>query len=256
MKTKNVTSSQKHSSLNRATSKKQIPIINVTADEIVAVGSTIELTLGAQVDPQSAQGAIRVVRGCEQVATGIALAKPGRVVTVRLDEAAIGACELVVSELLGTKGETLVDYYRLPFSVVPISGKVPNGLRVEHTVRLFIDELDIVRLAPGEATRAGHVDVVKAVHRTKGTPVELAFDERGERVEIDKQLAQLAQRRADKYGRIHDSLFQRIEQAKESDRVPIVVWPRLELPPASYDKPADRRSVEPPEGEKKGPFLI
>ena len=84
MKTKNVTSSQKHSSLNRATSKKQIPISNVTADEIVAVGSTIELTLGAQVDPQSAQGAIRVVRGCEQVATGIALAKPGRVVTVRL----------------------------------------------------------------------------------------------------------------------------------------------------------------------------
>lgn len=215
----------------RGASKKQFPIVNVTADEIVAVGSTIELTLGAQVDPQSAQGAIRVVRGSEEIATGIALANRGRVVTVRLDEAAIGACELVVSELLGTKGETLVDRYRLPFSVVPISGKVPDDLRVEHAVRLFIDDLHVVRLAPGEATRAGHVDVVKAVHRTKGTPVELAFDERGERVEIDKQFAQLAQRRADKYGRIHDTLFQRIEQAKESDRVPIVVWPRVELPP-------------------------
>ena len=33
--------------------------------------------------------------------------------------------------------------------------------------------------------------------------------------------------------------------------MPIVVWPRLELPPAPYEKPADRRSVEPPEGEKK-----
>src|SRR5512132_1985816 len=235
----------------RGASKKQFPIVNVTADEIVAVGSTIELTLGAQVDPQSAQGAIRVVRGSEEIATGIALANRGRVVTVRLDEAALGACELVVSELLGTKGETLVDRYRLPFSVVPISGKVPDDQRVEHAVRLFIDDLHVVRLAPGEATRAGHVDVVKAVHRTKGTPVELAFDERGERVEIDKQFAQLAQRRADKYGRIHDTLFQRIEQAKESDRVPIVVWPRVELPPASFEKPADRRSVEPPEGEKK-----
>ena len=234
----------------RGASKKQIPISNVTADEIVAVGSTIELTLGAQVDPQSAQGAICVVRGCEQVATGIALANRGRVVTVRLDEAAIGACELVVSELLSTKGETLVDRYHLPFSVVPISGKVPDDLRVEHAVRLFIDDLHVVRLAPGEATR-GHVDVVKAVHRKKGTPVELAFDERGERVEIGKQLAQLAQRRADKYGRIHDTLFQRIEQAKESDRVPIVVWARVELPPAPFEKPADRRSVEPPEGEKK-----
>jgi hypothetical protein len=36
---------------------------NVTADEIVAPGSIIELTFSAQVDPQSAQGAIRVVRG-------------------------------------------------------------------------------------------------------------------------------------------------------------------------------------------------
>ena len=33
--------------------------------------------------------------------------------------------------------------------------------------------------------------------------------------------------------------------------MPIVVWPRLELPPAPYEKPADRRSVEPPDGEKK-----
>ena len=38
---------------------------NVTADEVVAPGSIIELTFSAQVDPQSAQGAIRVVRGCE-----------------------------------------------------------------------------------------------------------------------------------------------------------------------------------------------
>jgi hypothetical protein len=95
------------------------------------------------------------------------------------------------------------------------------------------------------------VDVVKAVHRTKGSPVELAFDERGERVDIDKLLAELARRRAEKYGRIHETLFERIEQAKESERVEIVVWPRLELSPAPYDKPADRRSLEPPEGEKK-----
>ena len=55
---------------------------------------------------------------------------------------------------------------------------------------------------------------------TKGTPVELAFDERGERVDIGKRLAELAQRRAEKYGRIHETLFHRIEQAKESERVP------------------------------------
>ena len=66
-----------------------------------------------------------MVRGSEEIATGIALANRGRVVTVRLDEAAIGACELVVSELLGTKGETLVDRYRLPFSVGADLGQGP-----------------------------------------------------------------------------------------------------------------------------------
>ena len=224
---------------------------NICADTIVAAGSSIELTLPAPIDPQSAQGAIRVVRGCERVKAHIQLDKRGRVVTVRLDEATVGSCELVVSELLSTKGERIVEHYRLPFAIVPIAGKVPRDLRVEHAVRLFIGELNVVRLGPGETTRGGYVDVVKAVHRTKGTPVELAFDERGERVDIDKLLAELADRRAEKYGRIHETLFERIEHAKETERFGIVVWPRLELSPAPYDKPADRRSVEPPEGEKK-----
>lgn len=224
---------------------------NITADEIVAPGSTIELTFSAPVAAQSAQGSIRVAHRCEQVTTSIGLTNRGRTVTVRLDEATLGACELVITELLGLKGQSLVAHYRLPFSVVPISGKVPADLRVEHAVRLFIDDLNVVRLAPGELRRAGYVDVVKAVHRAKGTPVEMAFDERGERVDIDKRLAELARRRADKYGRIHETLFQRIEQAKEGDRVPIVIWPRVTLSAAPYEKPADRRVVEPPAGEKR-----
>ena len=224
---------------------------SIAADEIVAPGSTIELTFGAPVEAQSAQGAIRVVSRCKQLSTTIGLTNRGRSVTVRLDDGVLGACELTISELLSVKGETLVDGYRLPFSVVPISGKVPADLRVEHAVRLFIDDLSVVRLAPGELRRGGYVDVVKAVHRTKGTPVEMAFDERGERVDIEKRLAELSKRRADKYGRIHETLFQRIEQAKEGDRVPIVIWPRVTLAPAPYEKPADRRVAEPPAGEKR-----
>jgi hypothetical protein len=224
---------------------------SITADEVIVPGTPIQLTFGAEVDAQSAQGAIRVERRCEQVAIRITLEKRGRLATVHLDDAATGACSLVVSELLSTKGHKLVAYHRLPFSVVPISGKVPGELRIEHAVRLFIDTLQVVRLAPGEATRAGHVDVVKAVDRVKGTAVELAFDERGERVDFDAELAQLAKRRADKYGRIHETLFNKIANAKDGERVPIVVWPRLEMSAAPYPKPADRRSVEPPDGEKR-----
>jgi len=224
---------------------------NITADEVIAPGTTIELTFSAEVDAQSAQGAIRVQRRCEQVAATVTLAKRGRLATVQLDDAAIGAHSLIVSELLSAKGEKLVDSYRLPFSVIPVTGKIPPELRIEHTVRLFIDELNVVRLAPGQLTRAGHVDVVKAVDRTKGTPVEIAFDDKGQRVDIDAQLADLAKRRAAKFGRIHETLFQKIANAKDSEKIPIVVWPRVELSAAPYPKPADRRSDEPPDGEKK-----
>jgi hypothetical protein len=224
---------------------------SITADEVIAPGAVIELAFAAPVDPQSAQAAIRVVRGCEPLRVAIELAKRGRVVSVRIDEAVVGACQLLVGEVLGVKGERLVERHRVAFSVLPISGKLPENLRVEHAVRLFIDELQVVRLAPGEKRSEGHIDVVKAVHRRKGTAVELAFDERGARVDIAKELAALAGRRAARFGRMHETLFQRIEKAKESDRVDIVVWPRLELPAAPYEKPADRRSIEPPEGEKK-----
>ncbi len=188
---------------------------SITADEVVAPGTVIELAFAAPVDAQSAQAAIRVMRGCEPLRVAVELAKRGRVVTVRLDEATVGACQLVITELLGTKGERLVERHRIAFSVLPISGKLPDNLRVEHAVRLFIDELEVIRLAPGEKRSEGHVDVVKAVHRGKGTPVELAFDERGARVDIARRLAALAERRAARFGRIDETLFQRIEKAKD-----------------------------------------
>ena len=233
--------------------KAAVPVFtsSVTPDEIIAPGTAIELTFRSEVDRQSAQASIRVERKCEQVATQVALDKRGRVATVRLDESAIGPHALVITELLSTKGEKLVENYRVPFSVVPISGKIPGELRVEHAVRLFIGDLHVTRFGPGEEGRAGHVDVVKAVDRTKGTPIELAFDERGQRVDIADRLAQLAKRRAAKYGRLHETLFDKLTNMKDGDRVPIVVWPRMELSAAPYPKPADRRSTELPEGEKK-----
>ena len=46
---------------------------SVTADEVIAPGTVIELTFNAEVDAQSAQGAIRVQHRCEQVATNVTL---------------------------------------------------------------------------------------------------------------------------------------------------------------------------------------
>jgi hypothetical protein len=224
---------------------------NVTANEVIPPGTAIELSLSGAVDPQSAQAAIRVTRGCTTLPIKIEVAKKGRVVLVRLDEESIGAFVLSVKELLSQKGERLVDSFSLPFSVIPITGTVPPELRVEHAARLFFSELSVERFAPGQLTRAGHIDAVKAVNRKDGTPVELAFNERGERVELAAKYAELDKRRAEKFGHLHETLFERIANAKDDEKIPVVVWPRVTIPAAPYEKATDRRSVEPPEGERK-----
>ena len=148
---------------------KQAFSVNITADEVIAPGSTIELAFAAPVEEKSAQGAIRVTCGCEPRSVRIEVAKRGRLVRVNVDETVLGACRLVIAELLGAKGERLVDAYRLPFSVAPLPGKLPAGLRVEHAVRLLIGDLHVERVAPRQDARAATSIVVKAVHRTKGT---------------------------------------------------------------------------------------
>ena len=223
----------------------------VTANEVIPPGSTIEIEVAGAADPQSAHGAIRVMRGCAPVPFTIEVAKKGRAILVHLNEDTIGSCVLTIKELLGAKGERLVDQFVLPFAVIPISGKLPPELRVEHTARLFFGELSVERLAPGELTRGGHVDAIKAVNRKDGTPVELAFDNLGERVDLAAKYAELNKRRDAKFGRLHETLFDKIANAKDGDKIPVIIWPRIQLPPAPYEKASDRRSLEPPDGERK-----
>ncbi len=222
----------------------------ITANEVVQPGSTVELVLSGSADPQSAQSAIRVTRGCDIVPATIDVAKKGRVIHVKLDDT-IGALTLTVKELLDAKGTRLVEQFSLPFSVIPITGKVPAELRIEHAVRLFFGEMSVERLAPGQLTRGGHIDAIKAVNRKDGTPVELAFTDRGERIELEQKYTELAKRRAEKFGKLHETLFDKIANAKDDERIPVVFWPRVSLPAAPYEKDATRRAVEPPDGEKK-----
>ncbi len=225
--------------------------VNISANEIVQPGTPIELTPNGTADPQSAQAAIRVTRGCTDVPLKIEVAKRGRSIIVRLPDDALGSYQLTVRELLGPKGERLVDEFLLPFSVIPITGQIPPELRVEHAARLVIGDLAVERLTPGQLTRGGYIDAIKAVSRKDGTPVELAFTDKGERVDLASRYAELSKRRVEKYGRLHEALYDRIANEKADAKIPVIIWPRIELPPAPFEKPADKRSVEPPEGERK-----
>lgn len=222
---------------------------NIAAGEVLQPQSTIEVSASRPIDPRSAQGAIRLVSGCGSVRTELELRRGGRAAVVRTEPLEPGGYVLSVSELLDVKGGRLAGQVEIPFSVVPITGKLPRDHRVEHALRLQIGEFGVTRLDPGERPDAGWIDMVKLVHRRSGDAQDLAFDERGERVDAGKLLADVGRRRGKRYGKIHETLWERLERADDGERIDVVVWPRVVAEPAPYEKPTDRRLESPPKEE-------
>ena len=225
--------------------------VNITPGEILQPDATIELAAARTIDPRSAQGAVRLTRGGERRPVSVRLAKRGRTLLVRTAGLPAGAYELTIEELLDAKGRLLADRLVVPFLVIPLAGEVPSELRVEHAVRLAVGELEVERIAPDGRPPSGYVDVVKAVGRKDGEAHELAFDETGARVNLAELIAGVSRRRFERFGRLHETLWRRLEGATEDERVEIVVWPALAVPPAPYEKPAERRMDTPPDGERE-----
>ena len=226
--------------------------LSISAGEVLRPGTTIELNAPRPIDARSAQGAVCVGHRNEPARRAmVEVRKRGRLLAVPTDGLPPGPHELTIDELLDTKGGRLVERLVVPFQVVPLSGRVPPELRVEHAVRLVVGDLGIERLAPGATGAKAHVDVVKAVRRENGEPVDLAFDEKGRQVDFAKLQAAVARRRFEKYGRIDETLARRLEKAGRDERIDIVVWPRLEVSPAPYEKPTEGRVMEAPEGERQ-----
>jgi Subtilase family len=225
--------------------------VSVSGDEIIAADSSIEMSVLSSVDVRAAQASVALLHNGCPVPIAITCAARGRVIRVDLPRERTGLFELVVTELVSTRGKCIVKDFRRSFAVIPLAGKVPSSWRIEHAARLSVGELHVSRLRPGEKSERGFIDAVKAVHRKSGDVREFAFDHDGREVDLAGELAALAARRARKYGRIHEALFVRIENAKPEEKLPIVVWAKIQLPAAPYEKPSDRLLREPPEGEMR-----
>jgi hypothetical protein len=162
-----------------------------------------------------------------------------------------GRYDLVVTELLDGKGKRLADRIAIPFAMSPFNGKLPPDTRIESAVRIVVGELGVERLAPGEQGAGEFIDLVKTVHRVSNAPMELAFDSKGNRVDAAKLLEDAKKRRAEKFGRLDEMLWRRMEKAKDNEKIDVIVWARVAHPPAPYEKPADIPSREPPEAERE-----
>ena len=80
---------------------------------------------------------------------------------------------------------------------------------------------------------------------------ELALEERGNAVDVRERLRELDKRSAEKLGSMDRTVYDHLEYAADGERITVVMWARIELPLAPYEKSADRRSDEPPRGEAR-----
>ena len=217
-----------------------------TPGEVLPAGTLLTIQGATNVDERSAQGAIHLVgRHGEQRAVVRTSPREGQI-GIDTSELDTGDFMLVIDELLDEQGERFAPL-AVPFVIDRLRGKVPDALRVEHVVRLAIGELDVQRLGGDDKVPTGTrwVEVVKAADRVSGAPTEIAFDARGRRVDAGELLEELAKRRIEKFGKLHETLYVHIESMKASDTVDVVLWPRIDQHLTGYDKPAKGAIGEP-----------
>ncbi|KAH8645562.1 peptidase S8/S53 domain-containing protein [Tricladium varicosporioides] len=222
--------------------------LSFVAGEIIRPGTDLELRTTRPFDPDIARAAIVFQQDGLNIATPFTIDEKSGTIKVSTKGLGPGKYQLRIHELLDTENKQIVNHMVIPLGIDDLVGEVPPELRIEHATHLAIGKTDIVRLDPGdqEPSDFDYVEFVKAIHREKGDPVDLAFDKKGDRVDGQKLLKDLQHRRYNKFGSLHETLFNHLERGKDSDRVDVVVWPRVQGDLTGYEKPNHGEIKEPP----------
>ena len=219
--------------VNRAQVEAAGPIerarVSVRPDEVVIRGSAIRIELDTAIPPESVGGV--AVAGQR---ANVVLRDDGRVVTVDTSSLPVGPHQLRIEELFPSNGRAADQERAVPFVVVGSMARLPEDVVVHHAARLRITDLEVERLTMDGSADAAFVDVFKAEGRTSGEPLQLAFDERGEPVDVDEQLRALEERRHRHYGKVHPTLHEAIRKT-DGERIPVAVW--LVVQEEVVDKP-------------------
>ena len=195
--------------------------ISVMPNEILFPDSSIVIESSDSLDPESAQGGI-VVRG---VRGQVNLSRKGRVATWSAKGGLLpGHHTLLVRALLTDKRQRIEEDVEIPFFVTDSKSTVPATVRVESMTRLRVQDLGTERLSSDRRPSGRYIEVMKAVNRKTGAPVELAFDETGRRVEPQRIFQGILENRVHKFGKLHETLYARLQKTDAKTRIPVALW--------------------------------
>lgn len=192
------------------------PAISVEPGEVVLRGTPIVVRSRAQLHEDSAQGVD--VLGQR---TRVTLADDLRSVSVDTGQLPAGRHHLRVGDVWERRSGRRLAEDTVEFVVIDSAAPLPDDVVVHQAARMRFAEHDVERLPLDQRGEGSFVEVFKAETRRGRKPVQLAFDEKGREVDLDRELAALTRRRLRRFGKVHPDLDAALERGGE---VPVAIW--------------------------------
>jgi len=191
--------------------------------EIFVDAPSIHIEATEPVDAESAQGAITV----PGIAGVVSLSNEARMIAWKPGgRVKPGHYELQLGNLQTADGRTAGETAAIPFTIVESRASIPVGSAIVAMNRLRVHGDHIERLPSCDRPDGSFIDVTKVLDRRTGAMTVQAFDEDGQPVDFNVVQQQIQEAQRARYGKLHPSLYQRLEQASPDDRFEVALWLR------------------------------
>ena len=219
--------------------------LDILPGEVVLAGAPIVIHFDGPILSNSLGGV-----GVKGQPAKIHIADDSLSVTVDTSNLPVGAHTLAIQGVTSLKEGERLGNSALSFLIVQSPARIPADLAVIQAARLRFGKLGTERLAMRRDAEVPWIDVFKAIDRKSGKPIQLAFDQTGNTVELDGLLESVSKRRAKLYGRCHPTLFETVQKSDPASPVPVAVW-LLDTTPNVLEKSTKGATKRPVELEKQ-----
>jgi hypothetical protein len=209
------------------------PVPDIVSGEIIRRGRPIRIS--GEFDQQDAN-AVAVTGG------GIAdVSLEGSALVIDTSELSVGRHTILVNGIPAENGRAGRHDASFEIVVVDTPAQLDEGLAVLYGRRFNVGDLDVDSLPMRADVDGEFRDVFKAISRDGEKVATLAFNQAGERVDIEEELSALTRRRQERYGRLEPALFERLESGGD---VEVAVWASTHAVDVLTPEKSDSREVK------------
>ena len=197
--------------------------ITVEPNEIVVGDPHLEVRAEAPLDPEVVRGAITL----ESASGRVSLSRARRVASF---VPRMGCRRVIRRSSSASSFQRRASGSPTPSrsrSSSPTPGPACLTQRVESIVRLQVGRLETTRVSAAKRPDGRYIEILKAVNRRTGKPTELAFDQRGAKIDANAVFEKIRKARRSEYGKLHPTLKRAVAGRKQGDLIPVAVWLRV-----------------------------